>query len=56
MCLLGLLSNSIGEQLGLIGNVFSTESGRGQKTIMRVPLLLVRAEWSQVDWEIIKEG
>ena len=32
----------------MIGNVFSTESGRGQKTIMKVPLLLVRAEWSQV--------
>lgn len=56
MHLLRLLSNSIRQQLGLIGDVFLTESDRGQKAVMRVPLLLVRAEWGQGAWEIIKEG
>lgn len=43
MCLLRLLSNSINKQLGLIGDLFLTESDIGQKAILRVPLLVVRA-------------
>lgn len=54
--LLGLLSNSIREQLGLIEDLFLTESDRDQKAIMRMPLLEARARWSHVDWEIVKGG
>lgn len=55
-CLLGLLSNSVREPLGLIEDLFLTESDRGPKAIMRMPLLEARAEWNHVYWEILKEG
>ena len=42
--------------MGLIGDLFWTESDTGPKAVMRVPLLQVRAELGYVDWELVRKG